>query len=68
VPRSAAQSGTRSSLRLLRVLRDEAVIVRAREDAGALVERDPSLEHHPVLAEALERLLDPDRVAFLERG
>jgi ATP-dependent DNA helicase RecG len=64
----AAQSGTRSSLRLLRVLRDEAVIVRAREDAGALVERDPSLEHHPVLAEAMERLLDPDRVAFLERG
>ena len=64
----AAQSGGRSSLRLLRVTRDEDVIVRAREDAAAVVERDPDLEQHPVLADTLRRLLDPDREAFLERG
>jgi ATP-dependent DNA helicase RecG len=64
----AAQSGGRSSLRLLRVLRDEHVIAQAREDAAALVARDPGLEQHPVLRDALAQVLDPDREAFLERG
>ena len=64
----AAQSGGRSSLRLLRVTRDEEVIARAREDALAVVEQDPDLERHPVLADALRRVLDPEREAFLERG
>ena len=64
----AAQSGFRSSLRLLRVTRDGDVIADARERATALVADDPDLAEHPVLAEHLRMLLDPEREVFLERG
>ena len=43
----AAQSGFRSSLRLLRVTRDGEIIAEARERATALVADDPELERHP---------------------
>ena len=42
-----SQSGFRSSLRTLRVLRDEKTIVAAREAAEALLEADPGLRGHP---------------------
>ncbi|MEJ2579041.1 MAG: ATP-dependent DNA helicase RecG [Kineosporiaceae bacterium] len=64
----AAQSGGRSSLRLLRVLRHEEVIERARHEAVALVAEDPELAGHPALAEAIADLLDPEREAYLDRG
>jgi ATP-dependent DNA helicase RecG len=64
----ANQSGGKSSLRLLRVLRDEPIIEAARHEATALVAADPELEQHPVLARALADLVDPDREAYLERG
>ena len=64
----ASQSGGRTSLRMLRVLRDEDVIVRAREDATAVVAADPDLRDHPELARAIDQLLGEDREAFLERG
>ncbi len=64
----AAQSGFRSSLRLLRVTRDGEIIADARVRATALVADDPELERHPVLAEHLRMLLDPEREVFLERG
>jgi len=63
----AGQSG-RSSLRLLRVLRDAAVIEAARQDAKALVDEDPTLERHPALASAIGAWLDPEREEFLERA
>ncbi|WP_336857319.1 ATP-dependent DNA helicase RecG [Sinomonas albida] len=64
----ASQSGRRSTLRLLRVLRDGDVIARAREDALELVGDDPELERHPELATAIDDYLDPEREVFLERG
>jgi ATP-dependent DNA helicase RecG len=64
----ARQSGGRSSLRLLRVLRHEGVIEAARHEAAALVAADPELEGHPALVQALSDLLDPEREAYLERG
>jgi ATP-dependent DNA helicase RecG len=64
----SAQSGVRSSLRLLRVLRDEKVIETARHEATAVVAADPDLTGHPALAEAIRELLDPEREAYLERG
>ncbi|HSF27394.1 MAG TPA: helicase-related protein, partial [Actinomycetes bacterium] len=64
----AEQSGTHSSLRLLRVTRDEAVIRAAREEAGALIDADPALEAHPVLRAVIEQTLDPYRVDYLEKG
>jgi ATP-dependent DNA helicase RecG len=64
----AAQSGFRSSLRLLRVLRDEEIITAAREDAGELLAADPGLADHPALARAIQQLAGSGRDEYLERG
>jgi ATP-dependent DNA helicase RecG len=64
----ASQSGTGSSLRLLRVLRDAEVIVTARDDAVDVVGTDPTLAGHPALAAAIDTWLDPAREEFLERA
>lgn len=64
----ASQSGGRSTLKLLRVLEHEDVIARARDDAQKIVGSDPSLLHHPQLAEAIDEYLNPEKEAFLERG
>ncbi|MDA0562815.1 ATP-dependent DNA helicase RecG [Streptomonospora sp. S1-112] len=62
-----AQSGRRSSLRMLTLLRDEDLIGHAREEATALIEADPALTGHPPLARALDDLLPEDRAEFLEK-
>jgi ATP-dependent DNA helicase RecG len=62
-----AQSGGRSSLRLLRVLRDEGLIEAARHEAMALVAEDVDLQAHPALRAALDELLEEGKDAFLER-
>ncbi len=64
----AAQSGLRSSLRLLRVTRDEDVIMDARELGTRMIDEDPDLSRHPVLQAHISRLLDPEHEVFLERG
>jgi ATP-dependent DNA helicase RecG len=64
----ASQSGGRSTLKLLRVLEHEDVIARAREDAQAIVGGDPLLSGYPELADAIEKYLNPEKEAFLERG
>jgi ATP-dependent DNA helicase RecG len=63
----ASQSGRASSLKLLRVLRDEDTIDEARHDALALVAQDADLEAHPHLRAALAATLDDEKDAFLER-
>ena len=63
----ASQSGRRSSLRLLRVIRDEDLIAAARVEATSVVEADPTLAEHPALRAAITALLDEDRAEFLER-
>lgn len=64
----AAQSGKKSTLKLLRALTDASLIERARQDAFALIEQDPTLAAHPDLARTIDRALDADREAFLGRG
>jgi ATP-dependent DNA helicase RecG len=64
----ARQSGGRSQLRLLRLLRDEDLILQARDDAFAIVSADPKLERHPVLRELVASALDEEQAAHLERG
>ncbi|MDO4898230.1 MAG: ATP-dependent DNA helicase RecG, partial [Rothia sp. (in: high G+C Gram-positive bacteria)] len=59
----AAQSGKKSTLKLLRALTDAKLIERARQDAFALVETDPTLAQHPNLARTIDRALDADREA-----
>jgi ATP-dependent DNA helicase RecG len=64
----ASQSGSRSSLRMLAVLRDEDVIVASREEATALVLGDPGLTTVPALARAVTALLDEERADYLEKS
>ncbi|WP_331711986.1 ATP-dependent DNA helicase RecG [Agrococcus jejuensis] len=59
------QSGGRSSLRLLRVTRDRAIIEQARDAALAVLAADPRLERHGALRLAVHRRLDPDARAAL---
>ncbi|MFD4237739.1 ATP-dependent DNA helicase RecG [Streptomyces sp. McG3] len=63
-----AQSGVRSSLRMLTVIDDEEVIAAAREEAVAIVAADPGLEHLPELRTVLAALLDKDREEYLDKG
>ncbi|BBC93427.1 ATP-dependent DNA helicase RecG [Streptomyces griseofuscus] len=63
-----AQSGARSSLRVLEVIEDEEVIGEARSEAMALVTANPDLDHLPGLRTALDALLDEEREQYLEKG
>ncbi|MFD7440609.1 ATP-dependent DNA helicase RecG [Streptomyces sp. NPDC059909] len=63
-----AQSGVRSSLRVLAVIDDEEVIAAAREEAVAVVTADPELKGLPELRTALDALLDKDREQYLDKG
>ncbi|WP_460069866.1 ATP-dependent DNA helicase RecG [Streptomyces sp. YKOK-I1] len=63
-----AQSGARTSLRVLAVIEDEEVIAEAREEAVAVVAADPELTGLPGLRTALDALLDEEREQYLEKG
>jgi len=63
----AAQSGVRSSLRLLSVVKDGDVIDDARSAADALVLADPTLAGHPALAAAVHDLEHSEQADYLER-
>ena len=63
-----AQSGVRSSLRMLTVIEDEDIIAEAREEATAVVAADPDLTRLPALRTALQALLDEEREQYLEKG
>jgi len=52
----ASQSGGKSSLRLLRVVKDVELIQRMRTAVEAIFAADPTLERHPALAESLARI------------
>jgi ATP-dependent DNA helicase RecG len=63
-----AQSGTRSQLRLLRVLRDEKIIERSREVAIKIIAEDPELETYPALRDELSKLERDERADFIEKA
>ena len=62
-----AQSGVRSHLRLLRVIRDEELIVQAREVAERIVENDQSLNSMPQLKLEVDKLRQEERAAYIEK-
>ncbi len=64
----AAQSGSTSHLRLLKLTDDGELIAQARADAGELISADPELAEHPLLAHAVATRLDDEQAAYLERG
>ncbi|NEA52189.1 ATP-dependent DNA helicase RecG [Streptomyces sp. SID10815] len=63
-----AQSGARSSLRVLAVIEDEEIIAEARQEAAAVVAADPELTALPGLRTALDALLDEEKEQYLEKG
>jgi ATP-dependent DNA helicase RecG len=63
-----AQSGRRSTLRLLSLRRDEQLIADARVEASDLVSGDPQLVEHPALAAQVATLVDADRAEYLEKS
>ncbi|PZS32713.1 MAG: ATP-dependent DNA helicase RecG [Pseudonocardiales bacterium] len=63
----AMQSGRRSGLKLLSLLRDADLIGQARHAAQQLVDTDPDLTAHPGLARLAADLLDDQRAQFLQK-
>jgi ATP-dependent DNA helicase RecG len=63
-----SQSGYRSSLQTLRVLRDEKTIVEARAAATTLLENDPTLASSPLLADAVESMERSRQSDFMEKS
>jgi ATP-dependent DNA helicase RecG len=64
----ASQSGFRSSLVNLRVLRDEKTIVEAREAAEALLGEDPELSGAPDLRRAVDDLQHSSEADYMEKA
>jgi ATP-dependent DNA helicase RecG len=64
----AAQSGSRSGVRLLSLLRDEALIAEARAEAQALLETERGLADHPGLAAEVAALATDERAEWLEKA
>jgi ATP-dependent DNA helicase RecG len=50
------------------VLRDEKVIVEAREIARALIAEDPFLTHVPALASEVAQLRAEEAASYLDKG
>ncbi len=63
-----SQSGFRSGLQTLRVLRDEQTIVEAREAALSLLAEDPTLASSDLLAAAVENLELSRQSDFMEKS
>ena len=64
----ASQSGGRSHLRLLRVLRDEDLIERAREAALKILSTDPQINHLPELKNEVEKLQSDEAARFMDKS
>lgn len=64
----ANQSGFRSSLVTLRVLRDEKTIIRAREAADELLAEDADLAPYPVLAAAVAAVETSQQSEFVDKS
>jgi ATP-dependent DNA helicase RecG len=64
----STQSGVRSSLRLLRVVKDSKLIARARELAEGILNDDPELDEHPGLLEVIARRVTEDDRAALAKN
>jgi ATP-dependent DNA helicase RecG len=62
----ASQSGGKSHLRLLRVLRDESLIEAAREDASTLL--DTGMQSYPLLAAELAQVQADATAEFIDKA
>jgi ATP-dependent DNA helicase RecG len=63
-----SQSGGKSHLRLLRVLRDESLIDQARELAVKILKTDPNLHNLPELSIEVEKLKSDEAARFMDKS
>ena len=63
-----SQSGGKSHLRLLRVLRDESLIDQAREVAVKILKTDPDLSNLPELNNEVEKLKSDEAARFMDKS
>ena len=61
-----SQSGSRSHLRLLRVLRDESMIEEAREDASTILESD--ISQYPLLVAKLAQIQADAAAEYIDKA
>ncbi|MGY1793353.1 ATP-dependent DNA helicase RecG [Geodermatophilus sp. SYSU D00525] len=64
----AAQSGRRSTVKLLSLLEDEELIATARAEATALLATERGLADHPGLAAEVAALATDERSGYLEKA
>ncbi|MGY1660497.1 ATP-dependent DNA helicase RecG [Geodermatophilus sp. SYSU D00705] len=64
----AAQSGRRSTIKLLSLLEDEELIAEARAEATALLATERGLADHPGLAMEVAALATDERAEYLEKA
>ncbi|MCP2274070.1 ATP-dependent DNA helicase RecG [Actinokineospora diospyrosa] len=64
----ASQSGAKSGLKMLSLIRDEQVIADARVVAQALIADDPELGAYPGLAGMVRQVVAADRAEYLEKA
>ena len=58
----------RSDLRLASLRRDKALVRAARQVAEVIVEEDPALEAHPLLAEEVHLFVDEESEEYVLKG
>ena len=63
----SAQSGATSHLRLLRVIRDESLIIKARQVATELINSDEALVNYSGLLIEVDKLRQEERASYLEK-
>ena len=63
-----SQSGYRSTLQNLRVLRDEETIIEARAAAEALLDADDDLSAHALLRDAVTKMEESAEADFIEKS
>ncbi len=62
------QSGVRSSLHLVSVLKDEELLDEARREAEKIFDSDPHLEQHSALERAISSLVNNDRAEYVKKS
>ena len=63
-----SQSGRRSGLRMLQVVRDEDVIAKAREISWELLKKDPELKNNLGLAKRIKEIQLDEKSEYLEKA
>jgi ATP-dependent DNA helicase RecG len=63
----SSQSGKKSGLKLLSLLRDEDVIAEARLRSQEIVAEDPALGKYPGLAHLIADVVDAERAEYLDK-